>query len=341
MLVFKDRVHFQLIVFSNANKKNEQKNSAGFAARSGGGSSFISMKTAYDSLNNSQLRISDSLELLETNNPGTVSVTTFNETHSPLLRQFDGSYFINTLPDGTKCLEINARDFSIAEIINKDGFVQIGDTLHKINFDTLKMKIGGNPSDTTLLNNATVSDPANGIIITVQIPNGTLSRITGFPEHAAIRKDCRKTSGRARVIGYYNMITYRFSQTPLVFVPEHWVRAIALRRRLFGVWWDNAGSGADISVSWNTSGNTSSGFFVPNPNTFTGGSVSWGVSGSDGRNFGSPFERPISYNPATQGAFRTQIQPIIFQARTRNTAAIFTPNGTHLGTVQCECSYDR
>ena len=202
MLVFKDKTHFQLTVLANGTGQNKQINNTGFAAR-GEGSAFISMKAAYDSVNNSQNAIADSLEQLEILHPGSVSVTTFNETHSPLLRTFKDAYFINTLSDGSKYLEINARDYSIAEIINKDGFVQIGDTLHKVGFDTLKMKIGGDPSDTTALKNATVSDPSKGIFVTVQTLNGTMSRGVGYTEYAAIRRSCQKTSSRARVIGYY------------------------------------------------------------------------------------------------------------------------------------------
>ena len=341
ILIFEDGTHFKLVVTANNGKKNgSDNNQSNYSAQRGLTEifEFKSMADAFDEISEHELKIADSLETLEIANPGSITTAIFDGTHSYLKPRYENSYHEKTFDDGTKYLEINTKDYTIAEFINEDGFVQIGDTLHQISYDLMKKMYGG-PEDQQTLATATDSDPSSGIFITNETQN-TMARVSGLPEHSAIRKSCQNTNKRARILGYYNMITYRFASNPLTFEPEQNVTAKALKRRVFGLWWDYAGSDADLGVNWNIRGNSSSGSFIRN-GVFTGGNVSWGTAGNGGTSFNYLFERFLSYNRNTQGRFITRDLPIIFQATTVNSANVYTTRSKPLGFVSCSCSYTR
>jgi hypothetical protein len=335
MLIFKDNAHFTLTAEHCRKTKEEQPQ---FATRTES-ESFISMKMAFDSINNHQGFIADSLELLETNNPGSISEAVFNNTHSALLQIFKNAYKIMTMEDGGKYLELNTREYNIAEIINKDGFVQIGNKLYKVEYDTLRTMENGTSEDFSTLGGAVTSDPARGITVEIVTSNGTIARTMGLPEYSALRKECQTTIDKVRVRGNYDMITYKYQDNPLAVIPQHRVRTIGLKRRLWGVWWDAPDNGTiGTSATWNVIGNSSSGFYMQNGNNI-GATIFWTSTGYKANS--KPLtDVPISYNPNTQGNFITQMLPIVYQASTRHYAIAFKPNAQPLGSVTCNCTHN-
>ncbi len=213
--------------------------------------SFVSMKTAFDSITKADAILAEQLALQYPNGPSTI----FDNTHTPLVSAFPSSIYVAGNNTDGFYYESNSFDKSVLAAINKDGYVQVDQWLLQYSKDSLKMWLVGNRGisgkiSTTIYFSAKMSDENSVAQMRLKINDFQTKNVaartflnwTPIPEDYK-SNDCQQTiriNGKyRRIIGriYYNR--YFDPSNPNQYETSTENQTRSLTGRAFGSWYDN------------------------------------------------------------------------------------------------------
>lgn len=276
-LVFSDRNEVKkaidfLRTLSEAQKDNWERSYPGFE----------SMRAVFNDIVGAEEQVALKYENLSAEALDILANSNEPVEHSEIAKKNAQMLITTTTSDGGSFFDKNIPNEMLSAIVNKKGLVEVNDTIYQFTYLHAKALTDGDEGKIDLLLETTVSVPDKAIIVAFKNNNGgaidpggglwlidtgggwdgtTGSGGSGGGSTQAVCpwgswvESCISNNGRYRVILYIDFVQQLRPTNSNVIETTFKFKVRSLKRRLFGVWYDNYS--ANLSASGNYNGNTS------------------------------------------------------------------------------------
>jgi hypothetical protein len=206
---------------------------------------FISMRKAFNDIADDELNFSESTELI----------------HSELINKYPNTIVIEKTEDSCGFFDKNIHSDYLSKVVNPDGLICVAGKIYQHTKDYIKIIENGDKSMIRALFSTTTSNAELGIKI---IPINSDNTKSGT---ATFHKQSEQKNGKLKILLYEDFI----QNTSGTFkVTTYRVRVRSLKRRLWGLWYDNYNT--NIKLATSVQGNATEGW-LPNNNNYV--NVNW------------------------------------------------------------------
>lgn len=230
---------------------------------------FFSMRKAFNELVDAEAELSERFDNLSQDSIDYWSSQPIQ--HSAVLNDYTHMVLTETYND-TSFFVPNIHNYNFSFLVNTYGVVKVGGIIYQYTRDYIKYIDNGDQSHIATMLAATTSDSSNHIVV-----RPIHSEISAYARPDRIMqgtstfvKSNITTNGRYRVIVYQDWVQNTSATDPLLKVTKYTVRVRSLKRRLWGLWYDNHKEW--LTSTGNFSGNSTWGVLADNTTHYT---INW------------------------------------------------------------------